>query len=61
MQTWPAFQPNHTAEEMEDRLRYFGRFLRTGIPKSVFSVTHGWSAFGGADHGGRNIGLEGGA
>jgi hypothetical protein len=26
-----------------------------------FSVTHGWSAFGGADHGWQDIGLEGGA
>jgi hypothetical protein len=25
-----------------------------------FSVIHGWSAFGGADHGWQDIGLEGG-
>jgi hypothetical protein len=25
-----------------------------------FSVTHGWSAFGGADHGWQDIALEGG-
>jgi hypothetical protein len=37
-----------------------GRFLGALDSQISFSVTHGWSAFGGADHGGRDIGLEGG-
>src|SRR5215467_2171546 len=32
-------------------------FERRGIPKSLYSVTHGWSAFGGADHGWHDSGL----
>src|SRR6266508_1439207 len=34
-------------------------FERRGISQISFSVTHGWSAFGGADHGWQDVGLEG--
>src|SRR5262245_35999183 len=33
-------------------------FERRGISQISFSVTHGWSAFGGADHGWQDVGLE---
>ena len=38
---------------------YFGRFFAARDSQISFSVTHGRSARGGADHGGRDIGLEG--
>ena len=38
---------------------HFGRFLQRRWDSQIsFSVTHGWSAFGGADHGGQDMGLE---
>ena len=41
---------------------YFGRFCSGGWDSQIsFSVTHGWSAFGGADHGWQDIGLAGGS
>src|SRR5262245_17675182 len=33
-------------------------FERRGISQISFSVTHGWSAFGGADHGWQDVELE---
>src|SRR5262249_32008445 len=33
-------------------------FSRARDSQITFSVTHGWSAFGGADHGSQNVGLE---
>src|SRR6516225_7306450 len=42
-------------------INYFGRFFRAQDSQISFSVTHGWSAFGGADHGWQDVGLEGGS
>src|SRR3974390_3470448 len=36
-------------------------FFRAQDSQISFSVTHGWSAFGGADHGWQDVGLEGGS
>src|SRR6516164_6059676 len=47
----PAFMSPRPSTTLAD-------FSRHGIPKSLYSVTHGWSAFGGADHGWQDIGLE---
>ena len=33
-------------------------FSRAQDSQITFSVTHGWSAFGGADHGWQDVGLE---
>src|SRR3974390_1080911 len=36
-------------------------FFRAQDSQISFSVTHGWSAFGGADHVWQDVGLEGGS
>jgi hypothetical protein len=42
-------------------VHYFGRLWLVRDSQISFSVIHGRSAFGGADHGRQDIGLEGGA
>src|SRR6516162_9860013 len=51
MPSYARSRPTETSTTLAD-------FLAAQDSQISFSVTHGWSAYGGADHGWQNVGLE---